>query len=52
MAIIVTTTAPIINLPTLLSPKNKNFSDMIAVIQDEIDDTTNEYFSQIQEAIF
>ena len=52
MAIIITTTGPMTSLPTPLQPKNKNFSDMIAVIQDEIDDTTNEYFSQIQEAIY
>lgn len=52
MAISVITHGPDNGTPTSLIPKAKNLMDLAALISDEIDDTTNEYNSQIQAAIF
>lgn len=52
MPIFITTGGPIANVPSVLEPQIRTFADMINAISDDIDDTTNEYLSQIQEAIF
>ncbi|EJF92649.1 hypothetical protein [Bartonella tamiae] len=52
MSINVITSGPINSLPDILDPKASTFNNMLDVIADEIDDTTNEYFTQIQRCIF
>jgi len=52
MAISIITHGPDNGTPISLIPKAKNLMDMVTLISDEIDDTTNEYSSQIQAAIF
>lgn len=52
MAINITTDGPLFTAPTVITPKTGTLGNLIQIIADEIDDTTSEYVSQIQEAIF
>ncbi|WP_455476581.1 phage adaptor protein [Bartonella sp. B41] len=51
MAIIIETSDPITEKEAVV-PQEKNFTQILSDIQDEIDDQTNEYVDQVQKAIF
>jgi len=52
MPILVTSAGPVSNVPAIVEPQVRTMADMINRIADELDDTNNEYLSQIQNAIF
>lgn len=52
MPVFITTGGPISGVPSVLEPHVRTLADMIHVISDELDDTSNEYLAQIQNAIF
>lgn len=51
MTITVTTGGPLSSLPAEIITTDPTFSDLMLAIADDIDDTTSEYFAQIQNAI-
>jgi len=51
MSIAVTTGGPISDAPSVIPTTDPTFADMMAAIADDIDDTTGEYSTQIQNCI-
>lgn len=51
MTITVTTGGPVTSIQSEITTADPTFSDMVLAIADDLDDTTSEYFAQIQAAI-